>query len=251
MDVNEFNEDFDKSLKRLLSDEAVELVKSLNLEKLRAGDMNEERKFEMIVKLAEQLAKEIDEEIVSMGRRLFDEGGNERAGAYLLIFGRLVDKLVNMGLYDHAIRLNVKIPWWNECEFRNPKGSPEKEEAHRYTRRLNWIRMIRLSRRAAEIVERKATQLDEFDKAIIACILSDEDEEAAGRIYPNIHEAKRKEHHLTELVYEVSEPEKIIMIRDKLPGRAKPNTARQSRNSEVDGGGGTFRLPYRDEPTTN
>ena len=67
-------------------------------------------KFERIDELAEQLAKEIDEEIVSMGRRLFDEAGNKRTRAYILIFGRLVDKLVNMGLYD-AIRLNVKIPW--------------------------------------------------------------------------------------------------------------------------------------------
>ncbi|MBS7248587.1 MAG: hypothetical protein QXN15_00205 [Candidatus Jordarchaeales archaeon] len=217
-----FDENFERILKLLLSDEAVELVRSLSLEKLRMGDIGEEEKFRRIVEAAERLAREIDEEMVSMGKRLFDEGGNERAGAYLLVFGRLVDELINTGLYDHAIRLNAKIPWWNECEFRNPKGTPETEEAHFYTRWLNWIRMIHLSWRAAETFERNITQLDEFDRAVIACTLSNEDEEAAGRIYPNIHEAKRKEQQITEFMCGVFEPEKIVMIREKLPGRAKP-----------------------------
>lgn len=91
-------------------------------------------------------------------------GGNERVGAYLLVFGRLVDGLVNTGLYDHAIRLNAKIPWWNEWEFHNPKGAPEADGAHIYTRWLNWIRMIHLSWRDAETFKRNITQLDEFDR---------------------------------------------------------------------------------------
>lgn len=216
------DEDFEGNLRRLLSDEAVEATKFLSPEKLRAGDAGEEEKFERIVKLAERLAREIDEEIVSAREKLFEEGGSERAGAFLLVFGRLVNKLMDAGLYDHAIKLNVKIPWWNDYEFHNPRATPEAEDAHRYTRRLNWIRMVRLSRRAAEAAERNIELLDEFDRAVIAQILSSEDEETAGKIYPNIDEAREKERYLTDLMCWVFEPDEILRIREELPGRAKP-----------------------------
>ncbi len=220
------DEEYENRIKELLTGEVVDFVRSLGIEGLEKGDQVEEEKFVRVLELAEKIGGQVigdlmeieDDDLLCPSGRVTEV--TEKAGAFLEVFGGLVRCLADRRLFDHAVKLNARIPWMSTYEFTDPGGPYEFTLTCDYTREANWKDMVSISpMKAYEAAIRNMGLLGEHDVATIVYELYVEGEdELAGKLMP-LDEAEEKWFELKNMLCSVYE-------RRKLPGRQTRKTRR-------------------------